>query len=123
MSKSMTLKMPDPLAERIDALMKKEDKDNRNALLCELLDMAVRIREANKKHSPNDRLEELIEICTSKILLQVNRAVGEIVRFTYDPKKSHYSECNSADSLIQLIAEKAQLTVSEYKGELSEGAM
>ena len=116
--KTISVKLPEPLNQRLEKQMAKEDKDNRNAMLCELLDMALRIREMPEKSeaSLNNKLDELIEICTTKLNLQMNRAVGELIRYTYSNEKSKYPDCQNADTLLKKIEQMAQHTVDEYKG-------
>lgn len=116
--KMVSVKLPEPLNNRLENLMKKEDKDNRNAMICELLEMALRIREMPEKSEEelHSKLDELIEICSTKLTLQMNRALGEVVRYTYDHTKSHYPAHKNADTLIKAIGQMAQQTVDEYKG-------
>lgn len=114
MPKAFTVKLPNPLSDQLDDLMKNEDKDNRNAMICELLEMAIRIRALGK--DPNNKIAALIEKCTTKVILQLNSAVGELIRYHYTPEKSHYQECTSPDALLKFFEEKAQAIVDEYKG-------
>lgn len=114
MPKAVTVKLPNPLSDQLDDLMKKEDKENRNAMICELLEMAIRIRALGK--DPNNKIAELIEMCTTKVILQINSGVGELIRYHHNPDKSQYPECTTPEALLANFEEKAKAIVDEYKG-------
>lgn len=114
MPKAITVKLPNPLSDQLDDLMRKEDKDNRNAIICELLEMAIRIRALGK--DPNNNIAELIEKCTTKVILQVNSGVGELIRYHHNPDKSQHPDCATPEALLTRFEEKAKAVVDEYKG-------
>lgn len=119
MPKAIGVKIPEPLLLRIEALMTKEDKDNRNAMLCELLDMALTLREAGRAASGaggQHKFDELVETCNTRITLQMNRMLCEILRFTYDNARSKFPDCKDANALLKHLSQLAQQTVDEYKG-------
>lgn len=115
MPKSITVKLPLPLLDEIDAVMKKQDKENRTSVICELLECGLAHSSGTRSdHDP--RFNDLLELCSSKIVLQMNRSLAEVLRHTYDKQKSKYPECKDAESLLKKVSQLAQQTVEEYKG-------
>ncbi len=124
MSTQVTVRFPQKLIDKIDAVATEEDK-NRTQIIITLLEEMLRIREfqANKSENENAHTakELLKEKCTLNYIMEIRQAVGEILRYTYPYPKSRYSDdTNTPDATLSLIAQQVGEAVEQAGGNKSD---
>lgn len=88
-------------------------------MVLSLLEEAIRLRDFQNGEIDEKQkaMNDLKDKCTTEIILQIAGHVGEILRYTFDDKKTKFSKCTSADDAKDNIYH----SVDQYmKGYLKE---
>lgn len=113
MSTSVTFRMPKPMLDKIVAIENSDDK-SRTAVILELIDEALKLRQFQADTSDNGEQKNLDELeleCGTKIIMEMYGLIGDMYRSNFDKSKSKFKDmADTAEQAIRINKEK----VNEY---------
>ena len=116
MTKSLHIRVPEPIMKQIEKIETDEDKNKTNVVI-DLLELGL----LSKQNNQDIKFNELQSECSTLQIINIVKLIADLYRMNFDPKKSKYvNEASDVDSALRMIKEEAKVFVEAKLSEPEE---